>query len=207
MGVKRSVGWKLCFQAHTKIPFLCLATGVEILRPRSGRALRHCTPGKSRALRTAWNVTSPSWRELECCGLITSVISCGVGDGDTIEETTNTLAEWGIRYILWLGAALGILAILLDPWRKTILNRVPDWCNVASCIVLGLACNWDWAYWWFSQRFALTSAPVLGRMALFVTLNAAIGLLAALLHDDRKWQLGAAYFSVASVCLSWFFHG
>lgn len=118
----------------------------------------------------------------------------------------HILTEWGIRYVLWLGVALGILAILLEPWRKPILNRVPDWCVVGYCIVWGLACNWDWAYSWFSQRFALTSGPVLGRMALFVAMNALIGLLATLLHDERKWPLAAAYFALASGYLSWAFH-
>jgi hypothetical protein len=119
----------------------------------------------------------------------------------------HTISEWGIPYFLWPGVALGILAVLLDPWRKAILRRVPNWCIVGYCIVCGLALNWAWAYSWYSQRFALTSGTVLGRMALFVTLNAVIGFLAALLHDERKWQLSAVYFALASGYLSWLFHG
>jgi hypothetical protein len=112
-----------------------------------------------------------------------------------------------LSLFLWAGAALGAVVVLLDPWRKAILSRVPNWCLVGYCIVSGLAANWALAYSRFSQRFALTSEPVLGKMALFVTLNAIIGFLAPLLHDERKWQLAAMYFALASVWLSWFFHG
>jgi formate-dependent nitrite reductase membrane component NrfD len=101
---------------------------------------------------------------------------------------------------------VGILAVLLDPWRKAILSRVPDWCLSAYCMIVGLAFNWAWAYSYFS-RFALTSGPVLRRMTLLVALSAVIGLLAALLHDERKWQLAAVYFALASGYLSWAFHG
>jgi hypothetical protein len=115
-------------------------------------------------------------------------------------------SSWGIPYFLWPGVAVGILAVLLDPWRKAILSRVPDWCLSAYCMIVGLAFNWAWAYSYFS-RFALTSGPVLRRMTLLVALSAVIGLLAALLHDERKWQLAAVYFALASGYLSWAFHG
>jgi hypothetical protein len=108
---------------------------------------------------------------------------------------------------LWAGAALGAVVVLLDPWRKAILSRVPNWCLVGYCIITGLVFNWAWAYSWFSQRLALTSGPVLGKMASFVTLSAIIGFLAARLHNERKWQLAAAYFALASGYLSWFFCG
>jgi hypothetical protein len=121
----------------------------------------------------------------------------------------HTLTEpvSGVPLFLWVGAALGAIVVLLDPWRKAILSRVPNWCVVGYCIVCGLALNWAWAYSYFSQRFALTSAPVLVRMALFATLNAVIGFVAVLLHDEKKWQLAAAYFALASGYLSWLFHG
>jgi hypothetical protein len=122
------------------------------------------------------------------------------------EETMHTPGPSGIPYILWPGVAVGILAVFLDPWRKTIVNWVPSWCVSAYCIVCGLAFNWTWAYSWFSQRSALTSGPVLGRMALFVTMNAVMGLLAGFLHRERKWQLSAVYFALASGYLSWAFH-
>jgi hypothetical protein len=58
-------------------------------------------------------------------GLVTSVISFRIGHGETIvfaarifEETMHTLTEWGIPYFLSPGVAVGILAVLLDPWRK-----------------------------------------------------------------------------------------
>jgi hypothetical protein len=37
----------------------------------------------------------------------------------------HTLTECSIPYFLWPGIAVGILAVLLDPWRKAILSRVP----------------------------------------------------------------------------------
>lgn len=121
----------------------------------------------------------------------------------------HTLTEpvSGIALFLWAGAALGAVVVLLDPLRKAILSRVPNWCIAGYCIISGLVFNWAWAYSWFSPRLALTSGPVLGKMASFVTLNAIIGLLAALLHNERKWQLAAAYFALASGYLSWFFRG
>jgi hypothetical protein len=44
-------------------------------------------------------------------------------------------------------------------------------------------------------------------MTLFVALNAVIGFLVALLHDERKWQLAVLYFALASGYLSWAFQG
>jgi hypothetical protein len=145
----------------------------------------------------------------QLCGLGSSrdetIVFAARSFGETMHTLTGSLL--GVPLFLWAGVALAVVVVLLDPWRKAILLRVPDWCISGYCIVSGLAFNWAWAYSWFSQRFALTSAPVLRMMASFVALNALIGLLATLLHDQGKWRLGVAYFALASGWLSWFFHG
>ena len=119
---------------------------------------------------------------------------------------TPTEPVWGMPLFLWAVVALSVVFVLVDPWRKALLSVIPDWCIVVFCIVSGLALNWAWAYSWFDQHLALTSGPVLLKVASFVALNALVAFLAALLHTRRRWQLGAAYFLLASIVTLRLFH-
>ena len=113
---------------------------------------------------------------------------------------------WDTPFILLALVALNVVVVLLDPWWEAILKRVPNWCIFGCCIIGGVALNWAWASSWSSQRYALSSAPILRMTASFVALNSLIGFMAARLLGG-KWQLAGAFFVLASAWLGWFFHG
>jgi hypothetical protein len=76
-----------------------------------------------------------------------------------------------------------------------------EWCLLIGFVVAGVGWDWYCAFEWFSRRYSLASAPVLGRMASLVLLCASIGFIAALLRG-KKWQVGVVVFFLASGTLS-----
>lgn len=75
--------------------------------------------------------------------------------------------------------------------------RLPNWCLVTFCIVYSLAYNWLSAFLWFSRRYALFSAPVLGEMGSMAALSAVIALVAAYLAGGN-WRTAIGFFVLAS---------
>jgi hypothetical protein len=80
--------------------------------------------------------------------------------------------------------------------NKRRVGRLPDWCFVVFCFLIGLPFNWACAFLWFSRRYAFFSGPVVGVTGLIVALYAAIGVLVRL-TGGRRIALGV--FAVASV--------
>ena len=80
--------------------------------------------------------------------------------------------------------------------EKARQHRLPDWCLVAYCVIVGLGCNWACAFLWFSRRYAPFSGSVVGATGLIFALYAAIALLVGLLTGGN-WRTALLVFLFA----------
>lgn len=108
--------------------------------------------------------------------------------------------KWGTAAVVFVVSSLVLRAKIPKPPERSAIageGTVPDWYIAAYCIVIGLGFDWACAVLWFSRRFALFSAPVLGVTGLIVALYAAIGLLVARLTGGEL-RLALVVFALAS---------
>lgn len=78
------------------------------------------------------------------------------------------------------------------PWW----HRVPNWSLVTYCVFIGVGFNWVCVILWFSRRYALFSAPVVGATGLIEALYATLGLFVARLTGGN-WRTALLVFALA----------
>jgi len=130
-------------------------------------------------------------------------VICGVGLtwGLVFELSSGRVEPYHLYFYLvgWAGLTLFRLQWHATRDKGTVKarqSRLPDWCLVVFCILIGLPFNWACAFLWFSRRYAFFSVPVVCVTVLIVALSAAIGLLVRLTGGNRRTALQV--FAVAS---------
>jgi hypothetical protein len=130
-------------------------------------------------------------------------VICGMGlTWGLVLELSSGQSKPDHQYFYFVGWA--VLTLFRLRWHairnkgtvKTRQRRLPDWCLVVFCILIGLPFNWACAFLWFSRRYAFFSGPVVSLTLLIVALSAAIGLLVRL--TGGNWRTALQVFAVAS---------
>lgn len=82
--------------------------------------------------------------------------------------------------------------------QDTVQARQPWWL-VVSWAVSGVGLDWYCAFEWFSGRYSLFSAHVLGAVGLFVLLDATVAFLAVRLVGARLRDIAAVFLFISLI--------
>ena len=87
------------------------------------------------------------------------------------------------------------LPIIDEGSVKGAKRGLPEWPLLSYCAITGLGFNWACVFLWFSRRYALFSAPVVGVLSLILVLYAASGVIVAWLTEGN-WRTGLLVFAM-----------
>jgi hypothetical protein len=97
--------------------------------------------------------------------------------------------EWEAAALIFIVSSLALKAMIppaetpdASKGESTLRARMrllPDWSVVVYCVVTGLTSTWSCAFLWFSRRYALFSAPLVGVSGALLGFYGVIGLVVA----------------------------
>jgi hypothetical protein len=107
--------------------------------------------------------------------------------------TVFTLATLALRVMPFEPATSPAIE---DERKMKAKHRLPEWSLLAYFVIFGLGCNWECVFLWFSRRYDLFSAPVVGATVLIMALYAAVAILVACL-TTKNWRTALVVFAFA----------